>query len=452
VRSCRRDAFASAAGSLAVPGGLCFGRKELPFIKSVPCGARVAYRKHAWAALLGGIYSGAIFPFYLVIARSELKASPLLISCMTAAPFVGNLFALFWANAMEGRPKMPFAAGSWVVARALLILMVVAFTPFRFAIIVCVSQFLATVASPAYAAIMKDIYPDAHRGRIMAYISFVGQFTQITTALVVGVVLSSRQGHHLWFLHTSPQNYRWVFPIGAAVGVVSALIFWLVPTSGPSREERTSKRPTHEFLLSAFSILSEDRNFRWFALSVFTFGFGNLLLLPVVPIFQVDRLHIRPMQVAALSTTTSAVWMVSYLYWGRYVDTRSPLRATAISVFLTLLNPLIYTAAVYVPNVWMLAPAAVIGGVSSAGIDLGYFNSVLRFADERRVSHYQALFSCLLGVRGSVAPFIGGALQQAVQREGWDFTFIFLFAAAIMSAGAMMQVLGVRRQKLSQRA
>jgi MFS family permease len=101
-------------------------------------------------------------------------------------------------------------------------------------------------------------------------------------------------------------------------------------------------------------------------------------------------------------------------------------------------------------NWWMLTPAHIIAGVTNAGIEMAYFNSVLRFSDEGKASHYQALFACILGIRGSIAPFIGAALKEAFTGRGWDFRYIFLLATVILFIGALMQVAGMRRERAVQ--
>jgi MFS family permease len=428
----------------------------LIFARSVPRKAQRAYTWDAWAGILVGLYTGSIFPFYLVIAREKLGANAFQIGVMIAAPFLGNWFALFWANAMEGRSKMPFAVASWVLARSFFLLMVIAVTPWRFALLVAMGQFLVTVASPAYASIMKDIYPDAHRGRIMAYVRVFLAFSQITATFIVGYLLKGGTGtlpllwsHAHW--HLSPISYRWIFPVGATFGIASALMFSRIRTSGPSLHEQANKGNVFQFMSSALHILVEDKGFRWFAFSVFAYGFGSLIVAPVYPMFQVDRLHISYGQVAVLTNVMNIVWMLSFVYWGRYVDARSPLRATVINVSLAMLCPLNYFFAALLPHptVWLLLPSALLFGFTNAGIELAYFNSVLRFSGEHRVSHYQALFSWLLGLRGSVAPFIGGALTDAFTRRHWDIRYIFILAAMIMFLGAVMQFIGLRRDEVS---
>lgn len=398
------------------------------FSRSVPPKARHTYKCDAWAGMLFGVYSGWIFPFYLIIAKDRLHSSSFLISMMAAAPFVGNLLALLWANAMEGRAKKPFVVWSGVVARGCMLLLVFATTPLAFAAVVTVSQILATVAAPAYAVVMKDVYSDDHRGRIMGYVRVLMAFGMVVTTAIIGPLLA----------HAS---YRIIFPLGAIFGVASSLSFNRIRTQGPSREERSNKLPVHRFLLSSFGLFKENRQFRWFSLAVFTGGFGNLLLLPIVPVYQVDRLHITTSQAAVLTNIFSCVWMVSYLYWGRYVDRRCPLQATLVNSSILLLYPLVFLLST---NVWMLIPAFIVSGLTASGTELAYFNTVMEFSDERRLSQFQAIFTWLLGIRGTIAPFVGVVLKECLESNGIDYKFAFLVSFAIMGVGVLMQSYGAR--------
>lgn len=399
------------------------------FEKAVPHDARDAYRRDAVASILGGIYTGAIFPFIGFIARDRLGASVGLIGLMTAAPFLGHMFALFYANAMEGRRKMPFVVWSRAVARALFIFALFVSTPLAFAVMVAAVQIIATVALPAYVSVLREIYPDDHRGRIMGYIRVGLAFTTFLATLLVGPLLTV-------------VSFRYVFPIAGMVGVASALTFGTIRTSPVNRDyARSHQKPMLRFLWSTLRILRDDLNYRWFAISVFTFGFGNLMVMPLYPVYQVDRLHITAAQVAVLASTSTLIWMFSYLYWGKYVDRRSPLKAVAVNVLMVSLVPFTYFLAT---DVWMLLPAAIISGITMGGIELSYFNSILYLSDAGRESQYQALHSFLLGIRGTIAPFVGAALVVSFKAGGMDVRYVFLIAMGLMLLGCGMQLAAVR--------
>lgn len=389
------------------------------FARYVPWRARRSYVYDSIAALLVGLYSGAIFPFLGRIARGDLHASALEISIMSAAPFIGNLFSPVWARQMEGRAKVPFVVWSGIAARGLFLLMPLAVTPSLFVSIAFGSLVIGTIAAPAYASVMKDIYPDDARGRIMGYIRVGAQSASLVTALCVGRLLDIA-------------SYRLVFPIAAVAGMGGAIAFSRIRASeGQSAGVKFG-------VLSTLGILRDDPNYRWFALSVFTTGFANLLASPVYTIFQVDQLHITNTQVANLSNLTSVVSIALYFVWGRYLDRHGPLRTVLLNVIVGAMVPLIYIRA---NTVYDLVPAAICQGISWAGIELSYINSILLFADDRRVAQYQALHSALLGVRGTIAPFFGAILMHQI---GIKPTFAVAFCISI--TGVLMQTLGVKKK------
>ena len=404
------------------------------FENSVSPEARPAYRKDAISGLVGGLYLGCVFPFIAFVARDRLHASVALLSVISAAPFVGNVFAIFWARAMCGRPKMPFALRSWLLARTCILCTAFTTTPLTFAAAIFGAQFIGTISGPAYAAMMKAIYPDDQRGRIMAYCRVGLAFATVAATFAAGEVL------HKW--HNS---YRVIFPVGAAFGIAAALVFSRIKIPRDGEDDQSQASPLPVFLRDTLGLLRENRAYRWFAMSVFTYGIGNLLLAPIYPIYQVDVLHISATQIAILSNLSQGVWMISFLYWGPYVDRHTPLKGALINIFLTGIIPLTY---IFARDAWSLWPAFVVAGVINAGIEMSYFNSILHLAEPDRIAQYQGLHSFLLGVRGSIAPFIGAAMKDA----GMELWAIFTVALVLMVVGGVMQAVGLARRRVGRPA
>lgn len=411
--------------------------------REVPGEARYAFRIDLIASLLAGLYTGAVFPFIGIIARGDLQASKPMLALIGAAPFIGNLLALFWARAMEGRRKTPFVTWSHLGARFMVMGSMFAVGAVPFALVMSACQIIGTVATPAYAAIMKDVYPDDQRGKLLGYTRAAILAAQIGSTLVAGALLAV-------------VGYRIVFPVAALIGVAAALVFSrinphetvAVECGAAPRTAWESIRGTGAFVWHTLGILREDRAYRWFALSVFTYGFGNLLTVPLIPIVQVNDLRMSPAQLALLANLMQVVAIVAYLLWGRYVDRGSPQKAVVINVLLNCLIPLCYIAATAVPggNAWTLLPAYVVSGIVLAGIDMSYFNALLTFAGPDSVARYQALQSFLLGVRGTLAPFLGSFLADALEAHGHNLAWVFVIGLVFMLAGAAAQVVAMRRQ------
>lgn len=408
--------------------------------RAVPREAREAYRKDAVGGMLAGAFNGAIIPFMLVMAREKLHASELCLGIMTAASAVGSMAALFYANAMEGRKKMPFVVWPGVIGRGLFVLAPFATTPLTFTMMVFSALGLQSIVGPAYAAVLKEIYPDRQRGRIMAYIRVGMAFAAFATTFLVGAMM---KGGRIPFLNWSmPKlDYRAIFPIAGLLGAGSSIAFGTIKTAPVDPSHPSNRRgSTLGYLLGTLSILREDRGFAWFLAAIFVSGFGNLIAIPFYPIMQVDVLHITSTWVAILANTATVFAMLAFFYWGKTIDARCPLRATMINVLITACIQLIYFATT---KVWMLLPAAMLAGIAASGTELAYFNSILHFAKDGKESQYQALHAFLFGIRGTIAPLLAPVLTGL----GVGVRTVFLASALLMVVGALMQMRSMRSDR-----
>jgi len=366
--------------------------------------------------------SGLTGPFVAVIARKTLHASALEISILSMAPVAGYLFSLVWANMMEGRRKMPFALWSWVVARALLVLCIFATRSWSLIAIFSAVYLISSIAQPAYSALMKEIYPDSDRARIMSYarVCTVGAFvavTAIASPLVKG------------------DGYRYVFPFAAVFGVISAFAFARIPTV---KADGRSEVPLHRFVGSGLMILRDDQGFAWFCAGIFVFGFANFLATPIYTIYQV-QIGVDTTWAGIYSIVAALTMTVAFFYWGPYTDRKRPEGLVAIQALCFAAIPIIYC---FATRPWMLLPATLVSGIINAGLELSYFTGVLHFAPEDRITSYQAVFLSLMGFRGIVAPFIGAALQQSGVLTTRS---IFALSAAMIAFSVVVQLVGMRR-------
>jgi MFS family permease len=393
---------------------------------------RAARRSLAWdiaAGCCAGAFTGICFPFVPRIARGDLHAAEWAIGLMAAAPFVGNLLSPIWARQMEGRAKMPFCLGSWIPARFLLLLMPFAATAPVFVGLIFSLQFIGTISAPAYTALMREIYPDRARGRLMGYVR-VGA----NTAAFLGTMIAGRLLDHV-------TDYRTVFPVAGLFGMGAAAFFSRVrPLPQNARPEVVfskgtappEERPTAAaFVKDTLGILRRHHAYRWFALSVFTYGFGNLMVGPLYSLYQTDVLKISKTGVANLANLASLAAIFGFWFWGRFMDRRGAPRTVLYGILLVMLVPLVYLVH---PSVPVLSIAALLMGLSQSCIELSYMQSTLTYAERGREAQYQAVHSLLLGLRGILAPLLGIPLMKA-----FGYEKVFTLAVVIMLVGALLQ-------------
>jgi DHA1 family inner membrane transport protein len=378
---------------------------------SAPADLRHNFSLDLTAAMLVGVYVAAINTFVPVVAR-RLGASPFLLSLITAAPAAGNILAVLSAPYLQGRHKMPYMVASWTLGRGLFLLMPFVLLPLPFALIVVAHWLIVSLPLPGYVEIMQRIYPDAYRGRAMAYVR-VG-FTACITVMtpLFGRLLD------VW-------SYRYLFPLVAVFGILAGLMF-----GGVKYKEVITR--TRQGLLEPWRVLWQDAHYRDYSLAFFVYGFGSLLTAPLVPILLVDELHLNYSQVGWLGTVNSVFWMLFYIVWGRSVDRRGGFWTIRVNFVLTMVVSLAFFGA---RDMWLAALGYAFTGITVAGVDLGWMNAIMQFARRDQVSNYTAVHAGLVGLRGIAAPLMGTALM-AVPWVG--LRGVFLLSAFLILLGWLL--------------
>ena len=395
------------------------------------------------AFLFAGLYQGAVWTFALQLARGALHASGNQVGLATAAPAIGVLFAAIWARQMEGKPRLPFVTVTWLIARGMFML-----TPLivqgahgrtAYLALICLTPVIFSVSVPAYTFVMQDIYPDELRGRLMSYgrITFAG--AMLVSAAVNGFLQQHGiAGHHL--------DFRWMFFVGGIFGASSAWAFNHIKVPPVDKSARVP--PFKQFFRETYSVLIHNKAYRWFTISVFIGGFGNLVATTYYPVYQVDRFHITPLQIAGIQNVTGISMLVSLFFWGWYMDRCGSLAAIMISYIVLLLMPLCYA---FGPSIGWLFVAAALGGSSTSGIDLGYLNATLMFAEPGKAGQYQAVHSSFFGLRGSIAPLLANHMlllmshTNNIQFANWRLGFEMSFG--IMLAGVVCQFVSMQNHR-----
>ena len=370
-----------------------------------------------------GLYNGAIWTFVQRIARADLHATTAQMAWISSAPAVGYLFATLWARQMEGRSKLPFVYWTWLVARGVFVLTPFLATREQYVALVCFTPILFSVSTPAYTATMREIHPDRQRGRLMSGTRIVRSLFTLLTALVAGRLLD----HGV--------DYGTVFAFGGVCGALSAFAFSRIPVP-PMPAEQECRSRAGEFLRDTFGILVRNPGFRWFSASVFVSGFGNLVATTLYPIYQVDVFHVSNTTVAELQNTASIATILSFFFWGGFLDRRGPLTTVLVALAANLVTPLAYATS---HTLWPLYVAAAASGFAMAGVDLGYLNTTLLFAEPGKAAQYQALHSSFFGIRGTIAPQFAVPLMHAFGARN-----TFWIAFSIMVFGVWLQLVSMR--------
>lgn len=353
------------------------------------------FRLDMIAASLYSAFGVAAFTFPAVLARKD-GAADWIVSLVIAAPSVGQLSAIFWSRYTQRAPKMKVTMWGGGAARLSLLLMLFAFQPLAFAMIMVVCHTLELSKAPAYAGIMQQVYPAQRRGELMGKVRVVASVATMVSAAVLGITLEN-------------YSYRVVFPVVGLLGFASILVFGRIRF----HDVPTTRPPTS--LRKLMLIPRSDKRYGSFLMAVFLMGFFNLLGAAVFPIVMVDDLHISNGFVGIMSTVQSFIAIISYFVWGKYSDRHHPMVVLYITFIIGAIIMFIYMVAW---AGWLLIIVAVLTGISTAGSDLAVINNAIRFPkDPQDVPHYMALYSSLIGVRGVVTPFLAALMLAFVSER-----------------------------------
>jgi len=345
---------------------------------------RRTFRLDVSAAVLFSVYNVVLVSFPAILIRQQGAAS-WIVALVIAAPSIGNFSAIFWSRLTEKMPRMRVMLVGGGLARLSLLLMLLAFNPLIFALVMVLCNILEISKSPSYAAIMQQVYPNNRRGELMGKVRVAISVATIIAATAIGQLLQAG-------------DFRLVYAGASLFGIASTLVFSRIHYYGsPSNRPPT---PLKKMLL----IPTKDRRYGAFLAATFLLGFANLMGLSLYPIIAVDKLHISNSFYGILTAITSGLSIIFYFIWGSYSDHHHPMILTFISFALAALNFIVYLVAS--DALFLIIPAA-INGVANAGFDLALINNAIRFPKEREdVPHYLALYTSLVGIRGVIAPFL----------------------------------------------
>jgi MFS family permease len=374
-----------------------------------------------WAAAYG-VFATAL-AFVPVVLR-QLGAPAGWLAFYSSSTYFGSVAS--WAGLAFFRPgqvKRRMTA-MWLVSRGLLVLVALVSGYPGLLLLVAVFWLLEGLPSPAYTAIVQRVYPVEDRGRVMS----VTRVAMALPMLALGPVAG-------WLLDSA--GYRVLFPLAGLVGMAGALIFSRLRVDETALQVRVSGAPT-----GLRRLFAQDRRFTLYLVGVLLFGLGSLIPVAIVPIVQVDRLHLSYTAIGWLNLSMAVSRTVSYLFWGRMTDRWGGVRCmqAAFAINMLVLAPyaIATTQGIGQAGGWILLPSFIAMGIASSAIDLGFITAIIQLAPFGRVSEYAAAQAALIGARGVVGPFIGVGLMNL----GVSQTAIFVLGTvlSLLAALVLMQV------------
>ena len=375
------------------------------------------FRIDSFAAICGGLWIAVLVGFMPVVVR-RMGGSSFDVALVVAGPFIGHLLSPIGIYLLSGLPPVRVVAGAVTAARSVFLVgVLVATTPLMLGL-TTVAFWIITLANiAAYTTVMASIYPGSERGQAMGKVRVGASVAGVFSAAIAGIAIDT-------------VSATAVFAVATIVSLPGSIAFFWV------REEHRTSAPARRPLHLVARAVWDDRRYRRLLLANTVFGLGNLMNATIVPLMLVDHFDAPNSFVGILAAMASLTAVVAYLGWGRLIDRGSSLQLSAYQTVLCLATPLTYLLA---PSIWFLIPLAVVHGVLNAGFDITYHTNIVQAAPPGRVLDYATGQSFLLGIRGTIAPFLTSFMLGIVEPR-----VVLLVIVTLMVIGISLYFRAVR--------
>lgn len=286
--------------------------------------------------------------------------------------------------------------------------------------------------TPVQGALLKQLYPDATRGRAFGALSVATVISQMLTLFVAGKLLRENE-----------QAFRVLLPVAAGLQAGGLILLTRLARAGghaPRREAlRGVWREVSEPFIHLREVLVSDHRFRRYELAFMTYGCGFMICDALLPVFAVHRLHMTYDEVANWAHVSFRLAMLGASVPLGWLMDRIGLGAlSGLSFAWLALYPLGLTLT---DDRFALGAASALYGVGMAGVFLGWTLGPVSLAPTTdRVPQYMAIHQTLVGVRGVLFQGLG----MLVYRVSGSFSAAFLLAAAAFLWSAL-QMRGLHR-------
>lgn len=212
-----------------------------------------------------------------------------------------------------------------------------------------------------------------------------------------------------------PINYGLMF-MGLSVGGLVSFYFsrkiQLPPRTPPVAVPSSS---AFDSARNYFSIIRGERAFRSFAFKKFVYVSAVALGAPILPLFLVREVNATDSQIGAINMTMTFVMLAGYFLWpwtSRKYGGRTVLLATTLGM---AFYPALTAAT---PEVNLIILYAGIAGLFQAGLDLVFFDELMKTVPPEYSATFVSFSQSLQYVSAIIAPTIGTWLADSIGLGG----------------------------------
>lgn len=279
-----------------------------------------------------------------------------------------------------------------------------------------------TIVSITFSVVMNAVAGPNGRFELMTRRWSTMGVTTTLAVLAVGGLLD---------LVVFPLNYQIMFifvSIGGLISFYFSSHISLTPTTPP--ELSYGKKPLKTVVSEYTGLIFKEKPYLSFLVKRFIFLTGTALAAPLIPLYLVREVHATDGWISVINTAQTAVLVIGYFFWtrqSRKIGTRNVLIWTTLGVSL-------YPLAMALSHSnWQIAIFAAAAGIFQAGIDLVFFDELMRTVPVEYSAIFVSFAQSIQYLSSVFAPLVGTTIGDAYGLGvGLTFSAVFRFAGFIL--------------------
>lgn len=368
---------------------------------------RVALHYYLLSASVGALLTG-VLTLGNVVLKKALHANELQIAIVMAIGPTTLLLGIIGSELVMGRDKRPLIMLTGFLSRGAFLFAFLCHSPWTYIAIAAVFNGFNSLMIPATTTLWQQTVTSRMRNEYWGMTVSVATVVSMGTAVLCGKLMDWNQ-----------LSYLWLFPAGGLMGILSVLILGRMPVRGlyklaTTPHQLSFRKVFIEPVRRMRELMAEDKYYRAFEGSFFLYGVAFMIMAPVLPHYLVDIANMNYFQASLCDGVFFQFGVIGLTrWWGRMMDKQSPMQLcakvfTILSVFptLLLLGPgMAYWGFSIIALVFL---AYLVYGIGMSGLGVAWNLAPIVFAGDRDASRYTGAHITITGIRGSLAPLIGG--------------------------------------------
>lgn len=346
----------------------------------------------------------ALVPFIMV---KDLQATPWQIACIVSLKPIVSLFSPYWSTQIKRRKDRLISNIVWAGILGHLPFLLIPWIshPWYFVFASAVYMLFHRGVNPAWMEVLKLNIPEESRKAVFAYGSAFYHVGGALLAILIG-----------WILDDSYESWRWLFPLTALFSLGSIIFQLALPIKQINRDEIPLEKPRFNFKeqfqkpwKEAWELIKQRPDFARFQIGFMLGGGGLMFWQPALPQFFFETLQLNYKELTfAMTLCKSFGYAMALPLWTRAMSRTDIFRFTSAVTGMAALFPLGLMAAEW--NLLWLYAAYLVYGMMQAGSELSWNLSGPIFSKFDDSSTYTGVNVVSIGLRGCIAPPLGGYL------------------------------------------